>query len=306
MARPLLPLGVLFVLTAAMGAIEPAFLSLGNLSLLAAESSVILLLASGQTMVMLIGGIDLSMAALAALVSVLIALGLPAMGPGAVPAALALAALLGAAQGALHAQAQLPSVIVTLGGLGMWSGIALAVAHTTIPISSGYGAIGWLDGSTFGVPHAFAFAAAALGVLAGLTRRLPFGRAVVATGLNPTAALLSGIRVARVKIAAFALSGLFAGLAGMTMAARTYSGSPAIADSLLLPSIAAVLVGGTALTGGVGGFAGTLVGVLTITVLRIGIAAIGIDPAYEPIAYGILIVAAVAAGADRSAGGVVK
>lgn len=304
--RSLLPLGVLLALIGAMGAIEPSFLSLDNLSLLAGESSVILLLATGQTLVMLLGGIDLSMAALAALISVLIALTLPALGGGAVPAALALSTMLGAAQGVLHARAQLPSVIVTLAGLGLWSGIALAIAHTTVPISAGYGAIGWLDGASLGVPHAFAFALAALGMLAALMRSLPFGRTVYAIGLNPKVAILSGIRVGRVKILAFALSGLFSGLAGMTMAARTYSGNPSIADSLLLPSIAAVLIGGTAMTGGVGGFARTLVGVLTVTVLRIGIAAVGIDPAYEPIVYGVLAVAAVALSADRSTMQVVK
>jgi len=298
---PFLPLGVLLALLAAMGAVEPSFLSLDNFSLLAGESSVILLLATGQTLVLLLGGIDLSMAALAALVSVLIALALPTMGAGAVVGALALSTLLGAVQGVLHARAQLPSVVVTLAGLGLWSGIALAIAHSTIPISAGYFAIGWLEGSSFGVPHAFAFAAAALGVLAALMHWLPLGRMVYAIGLNPKVAILSGIRVGRVKILAFAVSGLFSGLAGMAMAARTYSGNPSIVDSLLLPSITAVLIGGTAMTGGVGGFARTLVGVLTVTVLRIGIAAIGIDPAYEPIVYGVLAIAAVALSADRSA-----
>ena len=298
--RPFFPLGVLLALVATVGTVEPSFLSIDNLSLLAGESSVILLLATGQTLVLLLGGIDLSMAALAALVSVWIALTLPTLGAGAVLGALALSSLLGAAQGFLHARAQLPSVIVTLAGLGLWSGIALAIAHTSVPISAGYSAIGWLDGNSFGVPHAFAFAATALGVLATLMHRLPLGRTVYAIGLNPKVAILSGIRVGRVKIFAFAVSGLFSGLAGMTMAARTYSGSPSIADSLLLPSITAVLIGGTAMTGGVGGFARTLIGVLTVTVLRIGIAAIGIDPAYEPIVYGVLAVAAVALNTDRS------
>lgn len=90
------------------------------------------------------------------------------------------------------------------------------------------------------------------------------------------------------------------------MVARTYSGSPTIADSLLLPSIAAVLIGGTAMTGGVGGLGRTLIGALIITVLRVGIAATGLDPAYEPIAYGVLAVTAVALTTDRSKIAVVK
>lgn len=297
---PFVPLAVLLALLGAVGVAEPSFLSLNNLSVLAGESSVILLLATAQTIVILLGGIDLSMAALTALASVLIALALPSMGFGGVLGVLALTTLLGAFQGTIHARAQLPSVVVTLAGFGIWSGIALAIAHTTIPVSAGYSAVGWLDDSSFAVPHSFALAATALLVLAASLRWLPLGRAIYAIGLNARAAQLSGIRVGRVTILAFALTGLFSGLAGMAMVARTYSGNPTIADSLLLPSIAAVLIGGNAMTGGVGGLGRTLIGVLTVTVLRVGIAATGFDPAYEPIVYGVLVVVAVALTTDRS------
>ncbi|MEO7580874.1 MAG: ABC transporter permease [Massilia sp.] len=301
-----IPLAVLLALLAGTALVEPAFLSPANLGMLAAESSVLLLLASGQTLVVLLGGIDLSMAALAALVSVLLALALPAMGAGAVPAVLALSTAIGLFQGVVHVRGQLPSLVVSLAGGGICAGIALAVGHATIPVSEGYGAVGWLEDSTAGVPHAFAFAVAALLALAGCLHWLAFGRRVYAIGLNPRAALMSGVPVGRVKIVAFALSGLFAGLAGMALVARTYSGNPTIADSLLMPSIAAVLIGGNAVTGGVGGMGRTLIGVLSITVLRVGSAAVGLDPAYEPMAYGILIVAAVALTVDRAKIGVIK
>lgn len=298
--KAFIPLAVLVLLLAAVGVAEPAFLSFGNLSMLVGESSVILLLASGQTLIILLGGIDLSMAALAGLVSVLIALALPTLGTGGVIGVLALSTLIGVFQGTLHARAQIPSVVVTLAGFGLWSGIALAVGHTTIAVSEGYGAVGWLEASSLGVPHSFAFAAAALLTLAACLRWLPLGRAIYAIGLNQRAARFSGVRVARVKTVAFALAGLFSGLAGMALVARTYSGNPTIADSLLLPSIAAVLIGGNAMTGGIGGMGRTLIGVLTVTVLRVGIAAVGLDPAYEPIAYGVLVVLAVALTVDRS------
>ena len=90
------------------------------------------------------------------------------------------------------------------------------------------------------------------------------------------------------------------------MVARTYSGNPTIADSLLLPSIAAVVVGGTAITGGSGGLGRTLVGALTVGVLRVGIAVVGLDPAYEPMAYGMLMIVAVALTIDRSKTSIVK
>ncbi|HSW07197.1 ABC transporter permease [Aquabacterium sp.] len=303
---PLAPLGVLFALLAAVGLVQPTFLSTNNLGMLAGESSVILLFATGQTLVILLGGIDLSMAALAALASVLIALSLPTLGGAGVLGVLALSTVVGAFQGYVHVRAQLPSVVVTLAGLGIWSGLALAIAHTTLPVQTGEAAVAWLEGSSFGVSHAFAFAVAALIVLCACLRWLPLGRYVYAIGLNPRVALLSGIRVGRVKVLAFALAGLFSGLAGLAMVARTSSASPTIADSLLLPSIAAVLIGGTAITGGVGGLGRTLIGVLTVTVLRVGIAATGVDPAYEPIAYGVLVVVAAALSADRSMGRVAE
>lgn len=303
---PIVSLAVLLALLGIVGALEPSFLTLGNLGVLAGESSVILLLATGQTVVILLGGIDLSMAAMAALASVLIALALPSLGASGVAGVLALTTLLGALQGFIHARAQMPSVIVTLAGLGMWSGIALAIAHTTVPVLAGYSVVGWLEDSSFGMPCSFAFAAALLALFAAFLRWLPLGRAVYAIGLNPKAALLSGIRVGKVKVLAFALTGLFSGLAGMAMVARTSSGNPTIADSLLLPSIAAVLIGGTAMTGGAGGLGRTLIGTLIVTVLRVGIAAIGLDPAYEPLIYGVLVVVAVALATDRAGTPVVK
>lgn len=304
-AMPVLPLTVLLALLAAVGAAQPALLSFANLGMLAGESSVIVLLATAQTVVILLGGIDLSMVALAALASVLIAFALPVAGAAGVLGVLLLTTLAGVFQGYVHARAQIPSVIVTLAGLGMWSGLALMIGHTTIPVSEGLEAVAWLDGSSGGVPHSFAFATVALAMVAAALRWLPFGRHVRAIGLNPRAACLSGIRTGRVKVIAFALSGLFSGLAGTAMVARTSSGSPTIADSLLLPSIAAVLVGGTAMTGGFGNLMGTLIGALTITLLRVGIPAMGLDPAYEPIAYGVFVVVAVslaAAPGSRMAG----
>jgi ribose transport system permease protein len=300
------PLAVFVALLAALGSFAPSFLSLYSLRVLVGESSVILLLAIGQTLVILLGGIDLSMAALASLASVLIALALPKAGPFGLLGVLALTTAIGAAQGFVHAKAQIASFVVTLAGLGLWSGAALTIAHTTIPVSAGYEAVGWLKGRVLGVPNAFAFSVAALLMLAAALRWLPFGRHVYAIGLGEVAALLSGVHVARVKVLAFALSGLFAGLAGMLMVARTYSGNPTIADSLLLPSIAAVVVGGTAITGGFGSLERTLVGALTIAVLRVGIAVVGLDPAYEPIAYGVLVAGGVALTIDRSKTGIVK
>jgi len=302
----LAPLAVLIALLSAVAAIEPSFLSPYALGVLADESSVMLLLATALTVVILLGCIDLSIAAVASLASVLIALVLPSTGLAGLIGVLALTTVIGTIHGVIHVHAQVPSFIVTLAALGIWSGVALTLAHATIPVTSGYAAIGWLERTTLGVPNAFSFALAALIVLIVALRWLPLGRYITAIGLAERVATLSGIRAGRVKVFAFSLTGLFSGLAGMVMVARTASGSPTIADSLLLPSIAAVVIGGTSLTGGVGGLERTLIGVLTITVLRVGITTTGLDPAFEPLVYGVLVMAAAALTIDRTKVRIVK
>jgi len=306
LAGRLASLAVLIALVLAISTVEPSFLSVYSLRVLAEESSVILLLATGQTIVVLMGGIDLSTAALTSLVSVIIALLLPQYGVAAVAGALGVAVLIGALQGAVHASAQVPSFMVTLAGFGLWSGIALAIANTTVPVVERYEAVGWLAAQDSVVPHAFVFALGVLIVFQIALARLRFGRYLHAIGLSERVALLSGVRVSRVKTLAFAASGLCAGLAGVAMVARTSSGSPTIADSLLLPSIAAVLIGGTAITGGHGSLARTLLGVGIIAVMRVGVAVAGFPPAYEPIVYGIVVVIAVAVTVDRRVSGSVK
>jgi len=294
---------VLVLLVLAIASIVPSFLSTYSLGVLVGESSVILLLAMAQTPVMLLGSIDVSTAALASLTSVLVATFLPGLGAAAVVGALCLATALGGLQGLVHARAQLPSFVVTLAGLGLWSGIALTIAHATVRIGEGYPVIGWLEARTLGIPPSFLCGLAVLGLLQLVLSRSPLGRRLYAIGMGEPAALLSGVSVWRVRVFAFASSGLCSGLAGVVMAARTSSGNPTIADSLLLPSIAAVVAGGTAITGGHGGLGRTLVGALVVTVIRIGVGVTGIAPAYEPIAFGALVVIAAAATVDRAAQG---
>ena len=300
------PIIVLVLLLAVLGAFQPSFLSLYSLRVLAGESSVLLFLAAGQTIIILFGGIDLSIAALASLASVLIALSVPSAGVAGLIGVLGLTTVIGAAQGFIHARAQVPSFVVTLAGLGVFSGMALVIAPATVPVTAGYPVVGWLGNRVLGVPASFLVALAILALLGAMLRWLPFGRYVSAIGKGEGAAIMSGVRVVRVKTAAFALSGLCAGFAGMEMVSRTHGGHPTIADALLLPCIAAVVVGGTAITGGSGGLGRTLAGVLTIAVLRVGIAVAGLDPGYEPLVYGVVVVGAVALTIDRSKIAIVK
>jgi len=126
------------------------------------------------------------------------------------------------------------------------------------------------------------------------------GRSLHAMGLAEPAVLMSGVSTRRLRILAFTLCSVFAGLAAIVLAAAQRSGGPSLADTLQLPAIAAVVIGGTAITGGVGGAIKTLIGALIIVVLRVGLTAMGVDPAYEQIVYGAVIILAVALTIDRS------
>jgi ribose transport system permease protein len=302
------PAAVLVVLVLAVASRQPSFVGAASMRALLEGAAPLLLLALGQMFVILIGGIDLSVAVLASLGTVLLATWLPSAGVLGVLATLGATTLAGALNGAVSAYAQVPSFVVTLGAMGLWSGVALTVSGaSTISISKGYDTIFWLrDLRIGGVPASAAVAIAVILLAAVLMRTLSGGRALHAMGLAERAALMSGSRTQRLRVLAFALSGLCAGLAAVVLAASQFSGAPTLADSLLLPTIAAVVVGGTAITGGVGGPLRTLVGVLLVVVLRIGMSVMGVDPSYEQIVYGVVIIAAVALTVDRGRLSIVK
>jgi ribose transport system permease protein len=301
------PIVVLIALILGVSSMAPRFLTVGSMRVLGEEASVILLLALGQTLVILMGGIDLSNAALASLATVLLAIWLPLWGVGAVLAVLGLCAVAGGVQGYIHTKAQIPSFIVTLGGMGLWSGLALTISGaSTIVVREGYEVVGWMTGRIYGIPTSVVLAGLVLLVVGLAVRNLPTGRRVYAIGVAEPVSLLSGIRVARVKTAVFAFSGFCAGLTALLLVSRLKSAGPTAADALLLPGIAAVVVGGTAITGGLGGVGRTAIGALILTVLRVGMNLMGVDAAYQQIVYGVLIVVAVAATIDRSKLNIVK
>lgn len=302
------PVAVLVVLVLVVTSQQPSFLGAASLRSLLEGAAPLLLLALGQTFVILVGGIDLSIAVLASLGTVLLARWLPGLGVVGVLAVLLTLTAVGALSGAVSAYGQVPSFVVTLGAMGLWSGVALAISGaSTISITEGYDAIFWVrDLRIAGVPASVVVAVGAVLLAAACMRLLASGRALHAIGLAERAAMMSGSRTWALRVVAFALSGLCAGLAAVVLAASQYSGSPTLADSLLLPVIAAVVVGGSAITGGVGGPLRTLVGALLIAVLRVGMSVVGIDPSLEQVVYGAVVIGAVALTLDRERIGIVK
>lgn len=303
-----LPSIMLIVLVLAISVRQPTFLGPISLRTLAESAAPIALIALGQTFVILTGGIDLSIAVLTSMGTVLLATWIDSLGVLGIVLMVAAISTAGLLNGAIAAYAQVPSFVVTLGAMGLWSGVSLAISGaSTISIGENYSLIGWLTSVRVGGLALSVYLTLVLAVAIALgIKFLARGKALHFIGLAESAALMSGLRTRRVRLLAFGASGFCAALAAIVLASSQYSGSPTLADALLLPAIAAVVVGGSAITGGIGGPLRTLIGTLVIGVLRVGMSTLGVDPSYEQIVYGAVIVVSVALTLDRSRIGVVK
>ena len=164
----------------------------------------------------------------------------------------------------------------------------------------------WITGEALGAPNVILVGLIVLLVAHVLQAHTRFGRYSAAIGAGEPAAYASGVKVGQQKVIAFVLSSAFAALAGVILAGRLASGSPTLASELLLPSIAAVVVGGTAITGGVGSIWRTLIGALIISVVRIGMTFLGVDIFAQNIVFGAVLIAAVAITIDRAKIPIVK
>ncbi|MFO1038597.1 MAG: ABC transporter permease [Geminicoccaceae bacterium] len=307
--RAYAPLVTLIVLTLVVGAAAPGFLEPSTLVLLAADTATLFIMAAGITFIVILGGIDLSVQSVASLASVVMAVTLPTLGIWCVPLALAVGAFCGLVSGLAYVRLRIPSFIATLAVSGIASAAALIFSGTrSVPMDPTQRAttFAWITGETLGLPNAIVIALLVLVICLFIERYTTFGRRSIAVGAGEAAALAAGIRVGQVKVLALVISGTLAALAGVILAARLASGSPSLANEFLLPAVAAVCVGGTALTGGVGSVARTLVGALIVSVVRIGMTFVGVDVFAQQIVFGAVLILAVAVTIDRSKIPVVK
>jgi putative xylitol transport system permease protein/inositol transport system permease protein len=287
-----------FVLLAGTLAIwEPPFRTLGNVENILQQISVNGILAIGMTLVIITAGIDLSVGsvlALSAVVATSFAKGNDAgqgYHPLIVPLAMGVLAGLacGVVNGVLIAKRRLAPFIVTLGMMTVAKGLALVYAHgrPEIDLSNAYDAIG--DG--LAGPGGIVMAATLAGIfILHFTR---FGRYVYAVGGNELAAKVSGINTDRILIGVYAIAGALAGLAGIVESSRVMSGSPSAGEGYELNAIAAVVIGGTSLSGGIGTMAGTIVGVLIIGVMNNGLDLLEVSSYWQQVVKGAIIVCAV-------------
>ncbi len=263
-------LAVFLLLHAGAAARYDNFLSWRVFENLLRDNAVLGLAAIGMTFVILSGGIDLSVGAVVGLVSIGVARMVqvhdisPAL---AIPLGLAAGTLFGAGQGALIAFFALPPFLVTLAGLFLARGLAFLVSPESIGIR--HGLYGWAGdvGFDFFPVTAMIFLLALVCAL-WTAHQTRFGRAVYAVGGNESSALLMGVPVRRTKVLVYATSGLCAALAGVTWTFYTNSGRAVAGELLELDAIAAVVIGGTLLRGGVGYMAGTLIGVLIFGIIQ--------------------------------------
>ncbi len=306
--RQAMPVIALAVLVVAIGIVRPDFLRLSTLLIMASDTATLYLLAVGVTFVIMLGGIDLSVQSIASLASVVLAVTLPSVGVLAFPLAVLAGAVTGAGSGIVHVKLKIPSFVATLAVGGIAAGAALLISDARA-IAMGEterASVAWVTGKTLGIPHEVFVIVAVLAVSGFIQRYTTFGRNCQAIGAGEPAAYASGVKVDLHKIGSFTLSGAFAGLAGVVLAGRLASGSPTLAAELLLPAIAAVIVGGTAITGGVGSTWQTLIGALIVTTIRTGMTFVGVDIFAQNIVFGAILIAAIAATIDRSKIPIVK
>lgn len=300
------PLAVLAVLMTVLAIINPRFISVANLQNLARQASVLVILALGQTWIILLGSIDLSIEGSMALSSVLVGMFAKNLlndndfGLIAVLVAVGAAVLMGFANGVLHTRLRIPAFMTTLGMTYVGMGIATWLSGgMNIPLKDEL-ILSWARGNVGPVPNLTFFGLGMVAFAWVLERYTRFGRYVFAIGGAEDRAKLAGVPVNVYKVLAFTIAGLFFGVAGVLNSARIGAGAAGSGTGMLFAAITAVAVGGTALTGGTGGVLQTLVGALIVTVLSNGMVLAGVDSFYQLAVQGAIITVAVILTIDRS------
>lgn len=285
----------LAVLCVVFSVMSPRFLAFNNFMNIMQQVAVIAVAAYGMTYVILLGDIDLSIGSIIA-VSGMVAAQAFAMGFGFVPAValtLAAGALMGALNGALSAKLMLPSFIVTVATMGIYRGmVSLPTNGAPAMIENDT----WLaiGGESFlGIPIIIWIMAVLFVVNHIILSKTIFGRQVYLTGGNREAAIYSGIRVDRIKIIVFTISGVMAAISGMLLSSRLSSAQTNAGTGYELDAIAAVVLGGTSLAGGVGTIVGTILGALIIGVINNGMNMLSVPYFYQLIVKGVVILVAV-------------
>ena len=300
--KPHFPWMTLVALGIAVGVANPAFFNVQGLLSLVADIVPLFVMALGMTFAIYIGGIDLSVQQLANMVTVIATVFLAQFGLGVALVCMITGALFGAVSGYVTTRLYVPSFVSTLAmGFVALSGAKWLSGQRALSMDAQLReeSFAWMFGNTAGIPHEIIIAAVLLLATWFIQTRTPLGRALKAIGAGELAAVASGLNVDRIKIIAFSLSGTLAALSGLIFSVKLSGGDANLANGFLLLAIVAVLVGGTPLTGGVGGVLNTAVGTLIVMVIRAAMVYLEVDATQQQMVFGILLIIAIAATIDR-------
>ncbi len=278
-------------------AFAPNFATFGTAEAILRITALVTIMAVGMTFVIVCAEIDLSVGSVASwsgmVAAMLLDRGVPTL---LVPVlVLAMGALIGAVNGVLVTRVKIPSFLVTLGMLSVFSGLALTVTGTEpVPIvDDGFSDLFW-NATWLGVPAPIWWTIAVVAVGFYVLQLTVFGRRAYAVGGNIAAARFSGVKTEQIKTLAFVFSSMTAALAGMMLAARSTAGNPSLGSGLELDVIAAVIIGGTSLFGGTGGIIGSVLGAIFIGILGFGLLVLGLSTSIQEVIKGAIIILAVA------------
>ena len=283
------------------------FLSPYNLNTIASFGAILLMAALGQMCVILIGGIDLSVGGVMSFVSVVFVKIVPATGYWAYPLCMLLGVLIGYITGNILTRIKIPSFIATLGTGGILMSLAMLVAPVPVNVPSNFwGVLDIFNESFLNINNALYISAAIFLLYYVILRFTIVGRDIFYVGSNIKMSWMSGINVTKIRNVAFMLSGFGAAMAGIMVSATSLGSNPYVGSPYILNSIASVVVGGTALTGGIGGVINTLFGALLLSVLQNGMNVVGIDQYFQQSILGMMIIISVTLTFDRSKTPVIK
>jgi ribose transport system permease protein len=283
------------------------FFSLYNLNTIVSSAAILLMVALGQMCAILIGGIDLSVGGLMSFISVVFTVLVKPAGYWVYPICVLIGLFFGYVNGFLLTRVKIPSFIATLGTGGILTSLALLVSARPVNVpSSTYGILDVVNGSFLKIGNVLYLGFLIFMVFYVVLRFTFVGHNIFYVGSNIKMSWMSGIEIAKTRDVAFMLSGFGASIAGIMISSVRYGGDPVVGGVYVLKSIAAVVVGGTALTGGAGGPVNTLFGALLMSVLDNGMNVVGIDPYFQQSILGLMIIISVVLTFDRSKTPVIK
>lgn len=311
--RVLGPLSALVLVTLIFGiGTGGSFLSLESLQNLLSLSSLLVMTAFGSSMVILMGAIDLSAEGIIALTAVLGGLIIRSertvvdLGLWAIPVMILLGALAGFINGTINTRLRIPSLITTLGMQFATLGIAVAFSGGSTNRIHDTRFQVLASGHALGIPNITLVAVGIFLLLLLLEKRTSFGRYVLAVGGNEELARQAGLKVDRIKVAVFTLAGALYGITGLFLISRLLSSNPTVSKGSLFPAITAAVVGGTAMSGGIGGAVNAFIGALVVTVLKSGMIQMHISPHIIGAVNGLVLIAAVTLTMDRKKVSIIK